>query len=129
MIRIALFLLLIVGWDLAWKAVGVRPMFPWDLKRRLRERPGSVALVDVRTPLEYRLFHIPGAIHRPDLLGHPNPSVPAPSDRDVVLICMTGHRSPVAAYGLKEQRPGRVYHLVWGMVAWKLVGGATESSK
>lgn len=129
MIWFVFLLVFIVGWELAWKAAGVQPMFPWELKRRLRERPQSVALIDVRTPLEFQLFHIPGSKHRPDLLGKENPSVPADPDRDVVMICMTGHRSPVAGYGLKDQRPGRVYNLVWGMVGWKLVGGESIASR
>lgn len=129
MIWISLVLLLLAGWDLGWWVAGVRPMAAWRLKRLLRDHPERVALVDVRTPAEYRLFHIPGAEHRPDLLGGSGRPAADDPGRDLVVVCMTGHRSPVAAYGLKDAHPGRVYNLVGGMVAWKLFGGKSVSSE
>jgi rhodanese-related sulfurtransferase len=33
---------------------------------------------------------------------------------------MTGHRSPVVAYGLKRRGYADVYNLTGGMVAWKI---------
>jgi rhodanese-related sulfurtransferase len=47
-------------------------------------------------------------------------------DKRIVIICMTGHRSPIVAHRLKKRGYQNVYNLVWGMWAWKLFGGKTE---
>ena len=47
-------------------------------------------------------------------------------DEPVVIICMTGHRSPIVAHQLKKHGYNRVYNLTWGMLAWKLFGGKTK---
>ena len=41
-------------------------------------------------------------------------------DEPVIVICMTGHRSPMVAYQLKKRGYRQVYNLTWGMLAWKL---------
>lgn len=105
-------------WDLGWKLAGVPPMFPWQLKRLLREQPHKTLLVDVRTSAEYKMFHIPGAVHMPEVLASPH-SLPGDGpDKTVVLVCMTGHRSPVAAKLLQSHTKGRVVNLTWGMLGW-----------
>ena len=124
------FLLVIAGWDAGWYAAGVKPMFPWELKRHLVDGAGAqggVLLIDVRTPSEYRMLHIAGARLRPDLLFHPETLKPTDPDTPVVVICMTGHRSPVAAHLLQKQGIKNVYNLTWGMLGWKLFGGKTVS--
>ncbi|MBL0716237.1 MAG: hypothetical protein JJV98_21335 [Desulfosarcina sp.] len=50
-------------------------------------------------------------------------------NRPVVVICMSGHRSPLAAWRLKKNGAAEVYHLVGGLLAYKLIGGATRSGK
>ncbi len=40
--------------------------------------------------------------------------------QEVVVICMTGHRSPLVAYALKKRGYARVDNLAWGMVGWKV---------
>ena len=52
---------------------------------------------------------------------------PDPAKR-IVIICMTGHRSPVVARRLKKRGYTNVYNLTWGMWAWKLFGGETVGS-
>lgn len=113
------FVLLFFGvWDFGWKLAGVPPLFPWQLKRMLREEPEKVVLLDVRTPAEYNLFHIPNALHVPDLLTTPSPPTGDSPDKLLVLVCMTGHRSPVAARLLKAKTKGQVVNLTWGMLGW-----------
>ncbi len=58
---IGLFLL----WDLVWWVLGVKPRFPWQLKARLGAGASDLVLLDVRTPLEFNWFHLPGAQNRP----------------------------------------------------------------
>ena len=50
------------------------------------------------------------------------------SDKPIVVICMTGHRSPIVVHRLEKQGYRNVYNLVWGMWAWKLFGGKTVGS-
>jgi len=45
---------------------------------------------------------------------------PVPPSQEVVVICMTGHRSPLVAYGLKKRGYARVYNLTWRMAGWKM---------
>ena len=113
-------ILLIFGWDLVWWLLGVKPRFPWQLKDRLRGPGPPPGLLDVRTPLEYRWFHLPGAQNVPDLLTDHLNLPPLPSSREVVVICMTGHRSPIVAYNLKKRGFTQVCHLAWGMAGWKI---------
>jgi rhodanese-related sulfurtransferase len=45
---------------------------------------------------------------------------PVAPSQEVVVICMTGHRSPLVAYALKKKGYARVYNLTGGMVGWKM---------
>ncbi len=115
-------------WDLAVvPLLGVRQVLPWRLASRLAsgERP---LLVDVRTPLEYRLFHIPGSRNLP---YPPDLTALAAEDRSrpVVVICMTGHRSPLAARAIKKAGFTHVANLTWGVSAYALLGGDVQSGK
>lgn len=128
-LMIVIIVLVAVGWELFWYALGVTPLLPWQLKRRQAEDPGSLLFLDVRTGPEYHWFHIPDASHRQDLLFQPEQFThPAPR-KNVVVICMTGHRSPVAAWRLKKQGIHPIYHLTGGMLGWKLFGGPVRSGK
>jgi rhodanese-related sulfurtransferase len=107
---------------MAWYFAGVKPLFPWQLKKKLKKHGAKLSLIDVRTPWEYNWFHINSAVNKPELLLDIN-ALPAINKEDpVVLICMTGHRSPPVAYRLKKQGFKKVYNLTWGMLAWKLFG-------
>jgi rhodanese-related sulfurtransferase len=120
MIKLLLLLLIIVlGWDLFWWLVGVRPLFPWQLDRKLKEDQTDLALIDVRTPEEFHWFHLPKAQNLPIERGLPK-ELKIPKTKTVVVICMTGHRSPIGAYRLKKTGFARVYNLTWGMAGWEL---------
>lgn len=122
-------------WDVVWWILGVKPLFPWQLRKRLHSNAVPPVLLDVRTPVEYNWFHLPGAQNHPDMLieGRSMPQV-APN-QEVVVICMTGHRSPFVAHALKKRGLTRVYNLTWGMLGWKLyewisrLGGRREPPK
>jgi rhodanese-related sulfurtransferase len=123
-------LAVLVLWEVGWLLLrGVRPMSPWGLHRALRKDPAPTVL-DVRTPAEYRLFHIPGAVNLPypftsEALSN---ALDDPA-RPVVVVCMTGHRSQPAAVHLQRDGFSDVKNLTWGMSAWKLIGGGTESGE
>ena len=125
---IILLFIFIIGWELIWHIAGVKPISPWRLKKWLRRPDSDLRLIDVRTPFEYRWFRIEGAENRPEMaymvkdFEEPNRDIP------IVVICMTGHRSPIVANRLKQRGYHNVYNLTWGMWAWKLFGGKTVGS-
>jgi len=119
-------LLLLIGWDFGWYLAGVKPLFPWQLKKLLKGKNNQLTLIDVRTPGEFSWFHIDGAANMPGLLSNAQGFKGKRVDEPVIVICMTGHRSPMVAYQLKKRGYKQVYNLTWGMLAWKLFGGKTE---
>jgi rhodanese-related sulfurtransferase len=122
MTAVILILLLLIGWDLGWYLAGVMPLFPWQLKKLLKGKRDPISLIDVRTRWEYNWFHIKGAANKPELLYDVEALPAKGKEEPVIVICMTGHRSPLVAYRLKKCGYNRVYNLTWGMLAWKLSG-------
>jgi rhodanese-related sulfurtransferase len=119
-------LLLLFGWDFAWYLVGVKPLFPWQLKKLLKDKDNQPSLIDVRTPWEYNWFHIRDAVNKPELLLDISAMTAISKEDPVIVICMTGHRSPPVAYRLKKQGFKKVYNLTLGMLAWKLIGMSND---
>jgi len=122
MTAVFLILLLLIGWDLGWYLAGVKPLSPWHLKKMLKDKGDRISLIDVRTAWEYNWFHIKGAANKPELL-YEAAALPAQSKEEpLIVICMTGHRSPLVAYRLQKLGFKQVYNLTWGMLTWKLLG-------
>jgi rhodanese-related sulfurtransferase len=113
-------LLVFLGWDAAWLVLGIKPRFPWQLKESLRAGASDLVLLDVRTRLEYNWFHLPGALNVPEGLADHSALTPVPPSKEVVVICLTGHRAPLVAYALKKRGYPRVYNLTGGMLGWKI---------
>ncbi|MEE9119697.1 MAG: rhodanese-like domain-containing protein [Syntrophobacteria bacterium] len=113
------------AWEFVWWALGVNPLLPWHLKAALKANAEDFDLVDVRTPSEYRLFHISGTKNQPELLLHPELFKSQDQGKPLVIMCMTGHRSSVVAYRLKKQGFTEVHNLTFGMLGWLLSGGET----
>ncbi|MGD8315401.1 MAG: rhodanese-like domain-containing protein [Syntrophobacterales bacterium] len=122
-------IIIIFGWEFCWWGVGIKPLMPWRLKGSLQKSPEEFTLVDVRTPLEYELFHIPGSKNQPNLLLHPRLFKAQNSRKPLVIVCLTGHRSSVVAYGLKKRGFTKVHNLTFGMLGWLLSGGKTVKEK
>jgi rhodanese-related sulfurtransferase len=112
-------ILLLVAWDAVWWVLGVKPHFPWQLKARLDAGASDLMVLDVRTPWEYNRFHLPGAINAPEVLTDPGKMPQGSPSQEVVVICLTGHRSPLVAYALKKRGYTRAYHLTGGMLGWQ----------
>ena len=74
-------------------------------------------LVDVRTPQEFELGHLPGATSIPvaNLVDRAHDLSRA---RELVLYCSVGARSARASRMLRDLGFGRVRHLYGGMAAW-----------
>ena len=122
-------LVFLLAWELFWWILGVKPILPWQLKATLKKRPEDLTLIDVRTPTEYAFFHIDGAENRAEILFQPELFEEKDKKKPLVVICMTGHRSPLAGYRLKGRGYRVVYTLTFGMLGWLLSGGMITRKK
>lgn len=86
--------------------------------KQLQSRQAQLVLIDVRSWLEYVLGHIPGARHlsRRAILNQ------IPQDQPIVVNCLSGHRSAIAAQWLVKQGYQQVYDLQGGVLAWQASG-------
>jgi rhodanese-related sulfurtransferase len=78
----------------------------------MREKPGSILLIDVRSGQEFAAGHIPGAVNMTvDMLEEKITAFNA--EKPIVFICSTGARSGEAFYVFMEMRPDlrEVYYL------------------
>ena len=90
-------------------------------------------LIDVREPAEYAQGHLPGAINLPrgvlEFQIHAHPAMACTTsealavvDRELVLYCLTGGRSALAADSLQALGFTRVRSLAGGLTAWRNAG-------
>src|SRR5512135_2591260 len=101
---------------------GVPQVSPAAAKRMLVDRPGSVLLVDVRTPREFAESHLRGAVSWPSSdilrLGSAD-GVPGPlQGKSLLLICQAGSRSVRAARHLRSLGLTDVFNVREGLVRW-----------
>jgi len=118
----------LILWDVAWWfGFGVSPLSPWDLKMMVNQ-DNAPMIIDVRTPAEFESFHIPSAINvpYPATLAELAYAAPDPTN-PIVVVCMSGHRSPPVVRQLQKGGYTDVTNATWGMMAWKLFGGETVS--
>jgi rhodanese-related sulfurtransferase len=87
---------------------------PANLAERLAE--GSVYVLDVRQPSEWRHGHIRGARNVP-LIHVKGELSTLPRDKTIVTVCASGHRSAAAARIL-QRRGHQVENLKGGMHSW-----------
>lgn len=96
--------------------------------------PNLPFLIDVRSGFEYRMFHAPGAINLslPHLLIgtipvlrrwlYPQWFQDLPKNEPVAVICLTSHRSPIAAEYLVKAGFTQVSNISGGMMEWRRLG-------
>jgi rhodanese-related sulfurtransferase len=99
----------------------------------------SLCLIDVRSRVEYHQFHAPDAINLSlprILLGRvpilrnwvlPQWFRQLPKETPIALICLTAHRSPIAAQALVKAGFSRVFNITGGMMAWQKAGLPTQA--
>jgi rhodanese-related sulfurtransferase len=109
--------------------------------KELIQRSNPPSLIDVRSSFEYALFHAPKAVNlslprilmasnswlRPRVL--PQWFQELPKDEPVALICLTAHRSPIAAEQLIKAGFTKVYNVTGGMMEWRRLGLPTCQGK
>jgi rhodanese-related sulfurtransferase len=85
----------------------------------------GAVFIDVRTPAEWDQGHIPGSTLIPlDVL--PDRLNDVPHNRDVVVLCRTGHRSAEGAAILRQAGYSRITCLSGGLQAWVAAGYPVE---
>jgi len=105
----------------------VREIMPWDLEERLRENP-DLMIVDVREPYEFSAMHIPGSVNVPRGIlesacewdyEETVPELVQGREREIVVVCRSGHRSVLAAYSMQLLGYSNVVSLQTGLRGWK----------
>ena len=93
--------------------------------------PNPPRLLDVRTAVEYRAFHAPAALNLSmqrilmgQIPGLRNWVLPKwfralPKDEPLAVVCLTAHRSPIAAKALAKAGFSNVFNITGGMIDWK----------
>ena len=93
---------------------------PEELEALVRQgREASFVIIDVRTPREYALDHIPGAVNIPVSGIETHELILDPCDR-LVFYCRNGMRSKVAAFIASEAGvpENRIFNLTGGMAGY-----------
>ncbi len=102
--------------------------------QEFNQLPNPPRLIDVRSSVEYRMFHATNAINLslPRILMGSNSWLrrwvlpqwfqELPEDEPVALICLTAHRSPIAAEQLIKAGFTEVYNVTGGMMEWQKLG-------
>ncbi|GAC1425550.1 MAG: hypothetical protein PVS3B3_26210 [Ktedonobacteraceae bacterium] len=86
---------------------------------RLSEKGSNAVLLDVREPYEYKNGHARRAKNIP--LSQIQQRVnEVPRDREVFLICQSGHRSMQAASVLQQQGLEKIVNVTGGTSIWRL---------
>ncbi len=92
------------------------------------KRNQGAFILDVREPSEWNQFHIPGATLIP--LGDlPNRLNEVPKDREVVVVCRTGHRSAQGRDILLNAGYTKVTSMAGGMTQWQAQGLAIATGQ
>lgn len=86
---------------------------------RLSLPTATPVLIDVREPWEYTADHAKNAKNIP-LSKLQQREREIPRDREVLLICQSGHRSLQAAKFLQQQGIARVVNVKGGTTLWKM---------
>lgn len=87
------------------------------------DRDASMHLIDVRTPAEFALVHVEGAVNHPlDKLNASDLRATFGADDTLYCICQTGTRSQFAANELRAAGFRNVVHVDGGTNAWQSAG-------
>jgi rhodanese-related sulfurtransferase len=79
---------------------------------------GEIVLIDVRTPQEYMMEHVRGALLAPMAFFEPA-HLPGEQDKRIVFHCGSGIRSKMVAAAYLHSGARRAAHMEGGFMAWK----------
>ncbi len=92
------------------------------------KRDQGAFILDVRQPEEWQQFHIPGATLIP--LGElPNRLNEVPKDKEIVVVCRTGHRSAQGRDILLNAGFPMVTSMAGGVTQWQAQGLAIATGQ
>ncbi|EQB66936.1 MAG: rhodanese-like domain-containing protein [Thermoplasmataceae archaeon] len=99
--------------------VELKELEPDEIEKMKEDQ--SIAIIDVRTRMEYNAGHIEGIKNIPlgELKHHLKEFE---GEKQYILVCATGHRSRAAANKMVRNNIKNVSHLKSGMRAWKSSG-------
>lgn len=103
----------------SWIPFGKVPEIKADKLSRMLNDGSRPQILDVRTELEWRTSHIPGAISTP--VTHFSAALAElqlDKNRPIIAICLSAHRSIPAVRTLRELGYRNSYQLKGGMLAW-----------
>ena len=83
-------------------------------------------LIDVRTPAEFGVARVPGAVNMPLDRLDPQSLRARVGDGPLYVICQTGMRSQLAVQKLREAGFHAVIHVDGGTNAWQAAGLPVE---
>ncbi len=83
--------------------------------KKIDENPKAI-LIDVRTPLEYKISKHPRAININFLTNFEDEIAKLDSSKTVFLYCESAHRSPYATFLLKKHGFTKIYDLKGGFM-------------
>jgi len=92
-----------------------------DVKQAFARSKRGARLVDVRSSAEFRSGHPKGALSVPPGLIKKD-QTGLGRDDDLLVICLSGHRSPRQARKLAEMGFTNVTNVQGGLQAWKRAG-------
>ncbi len=104
----------------------VREVFPWDLEENV-DKNASPVLLDIREPYEFEILHIKGSLNVPRGIlelacdyGYDDtiPELVTARDKEVIVICRSGHRSVLAAHTMQIMGYKSVKSLKTGVKGW-----------
>lgn len=91
-----------------------------ELKKLLEQEKTDLCLIDVRTPEEYSRGHLKGSQNIPlDILLEQDPHIS--KDRPLVVYCLSGSRSILAATALISMQYKQVMNLQKGLLEWRFL--------
>ncbi len=105
---------------------GIKEIMPWDLEERLQDNP-DLLIVDVRESHEFNTMHIPGSLSVPRGIlesacdweyDETEPELVQARQREVVVVCRSGHRSVLAVHSLQILGFKKVVSLKTGLRGW-----------
>ncbi|HHB78250.1 MAG TPA: rhodanese-like domain-containing protein [Saprospiraceae bacterium] len=83
--------------------------------QRIDDMPDAL-VVDLRTPLEYKISHHPRAININFLYNFKSEIAQLDTTKPIFITCLTAHRSPYAALLLKNLGFKEIYDLKGGFL-------------
>ncbi len=120
---LAAILLLGVGFAIYKIAVPSQASLPLEISvtQAAQKRDQGAFILDVREPSEWEQFHIPGAMLIP--LGSLSSRLSeVPKNREVVVVCRTGHRSAQGRDILLTAGFTQVTSMAGGVTQWQAQG-------